>query len=213
MMKQRFVKLSLVAASVYSCGAANADHTTHLHSIDAIDHTFPAGGGSYTGSVSSTTDDAWVVFGANAGDTLDFSFRSIGGSFMTAAVLLEVQNGIVEVGDAADIHDFNSDKTGFGTDLVVQHGPLIDGTCSGFYCFDTAGGSFSFEAAATGQYVIGVSSANESQATQFDVVMSGNTLTVPEAATIAPLCVCLLILSSQWLRSSRSSHAPNQLAA
>ena len=187
LMRNQIRGVFVAAALVLGASTAQASHISYLGTVDEIDHTFAAGGGVFVGSLSGVTDDGWVVFAANAGDLLNFTFETIGTSFMDGVVLFESSNGIVEIGDVADILNLNVDVSGLGQDLIAQHGPLISGSCSSFYCFDTLGGSFSFVAGQTGQYVIGLTSSNESQATEYRVSLSGNTLDisqVPEPATL-----------------------------
>ena len=116
-------------------------------------------------------------------------------------------NGIVEVGDVANVTNFNVDQTGAGTDLVVQH----PGFQSGFYFFrSSAPGTLNFTAAATGQYAIGITASNSlnSAAGPYTVTLSGNTANVsavPEPSSLVLLgigAVCLV----GYRRKRRRAH-------
>ena len=169
---------------------ASASHLTAFGSIDAIDGTFAAGGGVLAGSLSSGTDDDWLAFFATSGDSLSIAF-STALSFMDGALFREVTNGLVEIGDAANVTSFNSDRTGAGTDLVVQHAGYDDGN----YVFGTGSGgtqTLLFNVATTGWYAIGISANNEGANSfgAWSVNLSGNTggaASAPEPMTLALL--------------------------
>lgn len=85
-----------------------------LSLVDFIDHVFPSGGGSYTKSLTSGADDGWSVFAANVGDTINVTLSATPGTSATpaaydGAVLFEVTDGIVAVGDFAQITDCSND--------------------------------------------------------------------------------------------------------
>jgi hypothetical protein len=175
---------------------------TNLASVDFIDKVFAAGGGSYTKSLTAGPDDGWSVFAANSGDSLTVTFSATTGTSgapagYDGAVLLEVSDGIVSVGDVAGITNFSVDQFGAGTDLVVQHSgfnPVPTG-----YLFGSGNTqSISFSAAVTGQYAIGVSCSNEVcvNGSTFTVQLSGNTATVPEPSAGALLALGLAGLAA-----------------
>jgi hypothetical protein len=153
---------------------------THLGSVDFIDAVSASGGGSPTESLTSG------AFAAYDG-----------------AVLLESMDGTVALGDMASITDFSFDRMGAGIDLVVQHQPFNPGP-GGSYQF-TSGVSqmFSFVAATTGQYGVGISCSDEIcvGGSAFTVQVSGNTATVPEPATGGMLGVGLLGLAASRRRA------------
>jgi hypothetical protein len=195
----RFIGVALMT-SLLGAAAASASTMSTLSSVDFIDHVFASGGGSYTKSLTSGADDGWSVFGANAGDTINVTLSATPGTSATpaaydGAVLLEVTDGIVAMGDFALVTDFSFDRMGSGNDLVVQH--------SGFNPFPSAylfgSGStqiISFVAATTGQYAIGVTCSDELciAGSTFTAQLSGNTAAVPEPGTglLVGLGLCAL---------------------
>ena len=171
-MHSLFFSASLIA-SLFVAATANASHATFFGVIDAIDHTFPSGGGVFAATPTGPTDDAWLSFSANAGDNLVIDGAGIFGPNMV--LFREVTNGVVEVGDVAGVTNFNIDQTGNGTDLVVQH-PGFRGTGIDQYVVP---GTINFTVLFSGQYVIGLSPANESSTFvgTSTVTLSGNTPT------------------------------------
>ena len=154
------MKTYLFAAAVFvgllTATGAHGSHTTYFGAIDAIDHTFPSGGGVFAATPSGPSDDAWLRFAANAGDNLVIDGAGIFGPNMV--LFREVTNGLVEVGDLAGVSDFNVDQTGSGSDLVVQH-PGFNGVGVDQYVVP---GTLNFTTTFAGEYVIGLSPANES---------------------------------------------------
>lgn len=184
---------SLVLGAVLSSGA-NASTFTTLGVVDFIDASFGPGGGSYTKSLTSAADDGWSVFAANAGDSLTVSFSAtVGTSNAPAAydgaVLLEMTDGVVAVGDAVNVTDFSMNRFGLGTDLVIQHSGFSTSP-PGSYQFSAAQSqSVSFIAAASGQYAIGVACNNDTcvPGSTFTVQLTGNTGTLTAASEPATL--------------------------
>lgn len=192
----------VVVGIAISGSAAGASMMTQLGSVDFIDHVFAAGGGSYTKSLTGGPDDGWSVFAANLGDTITVTFSATTGTSNApaaydGAALLEVNDGIVAVGDAANITDFSFNRMGAGTDLIVQHpGFNLPG---GSYLFGSGSSqSVTFTAAATGQYAIGVSCSDEMcvNGSTFTVQLSGNTASVPEPGIGALLGLGLAALAA-----------------
>jgi len=191
-----------------SAQPARADHLTSYGTVDAIDHTFASGGGIFSGATTSGADDSWLVFAANAGDSLTVSFTTPSAS-LDGVVFREVTNGIVEVGDVANVTNFGFNRTGAGTDLVVQHAGYNFG---GYFFNSGLPGTLNFTAAATGQYAIGITAENERSdlAGPYTVTLSGNTANVsgpvvPEPSTFALLgigAVCLV----GYRRKRRRAH-------
>jgi hypothetical protein len=206
----RIFALVLGLAAAAAPGAASASTTTTLGAVDFIDHVFGAGGGSYTKSLTGGADDGWSVFAANAGDTLSVTFSASTGTSgapaaYDGAVMLELSDGIVAVGDLAGITNFSFDRTGAGTDLVVQH-PGFNPFPTGSYQFGSGSTqSVTFAAAATGQYAIGVSCTNEScvNGSTFTVQLSGNTAALPAPGAGSLLGLGLALLAGH--RSRRPS--------
>lgn len=179
-----------------------ASHATVFNPIDGIDHVFAAGGGSTSVTTTSGADDAWLVFAANAGDVLTITATGIFGP--NIVLFRETENGIVEVGDiytASGSFDGNSDQTGTGTELTVTSF-RFDAVCSGD-CY-VAPDSASFTVLTSGQYVIGVSPANESSgfAGTSGIELSGNTGTVG-APVPAPASALLALLALGGVAATR----------
>lgn len=168
-------------------GSALASHVSVLGSIDEIDHVFGAGGGTVSGSLGSGTDDDWLVFGANAGDSINITVNEVGDWFLNAVLLQDTGNGVFEVGDEAGITDFNSSNVGEGSPLeVLAHIGALE--------FSDSGSLLGFIAPFTGQFAIGLTSANDNLATGWQVTLSGNTGTV--GSTVVPLPAAFPLLVS-----------------
>ncbi len=123
MKKLRLITLcSIILTVVYAPGALACDDTD-INAVDAIDGVFPPFGGTIVASISGTQDESWMVFEALAGDviTITYSSSNDGGSEgMISATLLETTNGVVEVGDALNILDWNPNNFGAtGPDFEV----------------------------------------------------------------------------------------------
>ena len=180
---------AVLVITMLGATATSASHLTNLSQVDTIDATFGSGGGSYTKSLVFGADDGWAVFAANSGDSINVILSATPGTSMApasydGAVLLDVTDGIVTLGDFANITNFSINQFGSGTDLVVQH--------AGFNPFPTdylfgsgSTQSISFTATVSGQYAIGVSCSDEIcvNGSTFTVQLSGNTAVVPEPAT------------------------------
>ena len=162
---------------------AEANHIGFLGTVDAVDIVFPAGGSAHAGSVSGLVDDAWLVFGAVAGDNISFILDSP--FFFEAAILRDVTDGVVAVGDVANILGFESDQTGQGVDLVVQHTGFSTCFAGIYYTFGGTCGAqtLAFLVPLTGQYVLGVTPTNEGLVSNpgvtFTASLSGNSLSLP----------------------------------
>ena len=182
----------------------SASHLTYFGTIDAINFDFGPGGGSYEGNLAGTDDDDWLTFEAAAGEVVNLTYASVGAQFIDVVIFRdENDNGQIEVGDVADVLDFNSDQSGNGTDIVVQHGGFADSSCaapgSDFYCVGLTPIPHAFTAPVSGQYVIGISSANEGQATGYSVqidrgpVSRGPSVPIPVNASWALVLLVLML--------------------
>lgn len=184
--KRILASAALVACSLIST-QSHASHLTVFAPIDSIDHVFAAGGGTYTATTTGANDDAWIAFGANAGDSLNISASGI---FGPNVVLFSAgTNGLIEIGDMYTLtgaFDGNSLQTGTGIDIVVE--AMAFNACGDCY---VAPGSANFLVASSGQYVLGISPANDSSGFvgATTITLSGNTRNfanvVPEPASLA----------------------------
>ena len=153
---------------------ASASHIiTPGATIDAIDGVFGAGGGNFTGTLSSTGTWNWYLFGANAGDSITLETLPITGQFDTGLSLVFDQvNGIPEVGDL-----YNPP----GADLVLLAG-------------DDDGGLgllslINFNITTTGTYAVAVGGFSGSTG-NYDLSLRGNTGSVsqvPEPSSLVLL--------------------------
>ena len=91
---------------------------TNIDDVDVLDNHFGTSGGTFAGVNAGGTDDSWVAFTGIVGEEITINTTSDG--FLVVVLLRETTNGIVEVGDALNIADFNPDNTGqTGPDFVV----------------------------------------------------------------------------------------------
>jgi hypothetical protein len=210
-MLHRLGRSALALAILAGPGLASASTLTQLGTVDFIDAVFASGGGSYTKSLTGGPDDGWSVFAANSGDSLSVTLSASTGTSGAAAaydgaVLLEVSDGVVAVGDAANISDFSINQLGSGTDLVVQHMGFNPGPGGSYQFTSSMSQTISFTAATTGQYAIGVSCSDETcvNGSTFTVQLSGNTATVPEPGALVLVATSALGLlahsGNRWLR-------------
>lgn len=176
---------ALIACALFSAPSIASDATVFAP-LDSIDHIFGAGGGSFTATTTGAADDAWLVFGANAGDLLSISGAGI---FGPNVVLFKAgTNGVVEVGDiytATGAFNGNVLQTGTGVDLIVQS--MAFNSCGDCY---VAPGSATFLVTMSGEYAIGISPANDSSSFvgATTITLAGNTgdiNAVPEPASLA----------------------------
>ena len=216
MRVRAFVGLAISALLLGPVQVAEAGHISFLGAVDAIDIVFPAGGGVHAGSASGVTDDAWLVFEATAGDIVTFVLASSG--WHDAVILRDTTDGIVDIGDAANILGFNDTDTvlGEGVRLVAQHGPWSQGECAVSYCFGATESprTLTFPVSISGQYVLGITVSNEGatdpMSLNFDATLSGNTSPASGAAPVPEPASLLLIgsgLAAIRLRRSRTNQA------
>ena len=172
------------AAILLAPTASYASYVSNFGVIDAIDFAFAPGGGVFNGAISGGVDDAWLVFGANAGDvvTIDISTTA----FKNAVLLQDTTNGVFAVGDALNLTNFNISHVGEGDDLtVLSHiGDLEFSSTANLV----------WNAAFTGQYGIAIGAANNSSqfVGPFTVTISGNTGSVAVGAVPLPATLPLL---------------------
>lgn len=181
-------KITLILGAVL-CGLLAAPVTmasdqTYFGTIDAINDNLGSGGGLVAGTLGAVDDDDWVTFNAQAGESVELRYTATNTEFLDFVIFRDVNdNGVIEVGDVADILNFNSDRTGAGTDIEVQHAGFSDGSCNAsgnqFYCVGNNGVSHTFVAPATGQYVVGISSSNDSQALDWQVEILNREISTP----------------------------------
>ena len=173
-----FAALCALALSV--APSAYASHAGYIGAIDVIDATFGHGGGNWQGSLANGTDDAWIVFGATAGDNLSMTVNA-GGYYKNALLLTDAQNGVFAAGDRLNVGNFNSHHVGEGVDLKVL---------STIGAMEFSGiGSLNWVAQYTGQYAIAINAANNDSSWArglMSVGVTGATVrAVPEPASLA----------------------------
>ena len=145
--------------------------------------------------LSSGADDAWYVFNANSGDNLTITLTAAT-QIHVGALVREVANGLVEVGDAVNRTNFNTNQAGQGVELIVQNPiPPAVGSCGDYRFGAGCGiGAINFAVATTGQYAIVVSANNEVNFGSYNVQLSGNT-PIPEPASAMLLSLGLSALA------------------
>ncbi len=190
---------------------ASASHLTVFAPIDVINGTFAAGGGTLTATTSGGSDDAWLVFAANAGDLLTVTATGLFGP--NVVLFKAATNGVVEVGDiytASGAFDGNVNQVGTGIDLIVQNMMFFPCPPSLGDCY-VAPGSATFTVLVAGQYALGISPANDDSgfAGATTITLRGNTASVspiPEPAM-------LLLLGTGILTAGlrRRMHRPRQM--
>jgi hypothetical protein len=176
---KKTVYTALCALLLALAPSAYASHEGYIGSVDVIDATFGHGGGTWQGSLSNGADNAWIVFGATAGDNLILTVNA-GGGYKNALLLQDAQNGVFAVGDRLNVGNFNVHHVGEGTDLKVL---------STIGALEFSGvGSLNWIAQYTGQYAIAINAANEQDGFaqgQMTVNVAGaNVRAVPEPATL-----------------------------
>ncbi len=202
---KRFLSTAVVLVAVtFAATSTQASHLTTLSHVDTIDITFGSGGGSYTKSLVFGADDGWSVFAANSGDSINVILSATPGTSMApasydAAVLLDVTDGVVTLGDFASITNFSINQFGSGMDLVIQHSGF-NPTPGAPYLFGSGNTqTISFIAPVTGQYVVGVACTDEIciGGSAFTVQLSGNTAAVPEPTTAILFGLGLCVLAAR----------------
>ena len=176
-MKPALIKMT-VSLLFFLCyaGQASASSTSYLGSIDAIDHTFASGGGTFSGTFSSATDDDWLVFDANSGDMLTIT-SSMGSGLGNFVLLQDTGDGSFAVGDAVDVLDLSFDRVGDGDPLQILACVAPDWSTSCETGPSNSPQTLMFEALYTGQYGVGITVNNEFSGFigPWSVSLSGNT--------------------------------------
>jgi len=214
-MKRTIQLVACVAVLVATAGQVHAAHLTNIGAVDAIDNVFLPGGGVFNGSLSSGADESWMVFNATFGDMVNVNFVQSGGDHI-GAIFFDSGDGVIQVGDAMNIVNWNPSNTGLGSPLQV-----ISGTST--YVSGGLGSSFpnhlgstplvhQFVAGFTGQYGIVVAANNQDSATagqQFQITLSGNTgsTAVPEPSTFVLLTIGGIALIGYGWRRKRQQAA------
>ncbi len=186
MLKFRAAMLVMFALA---SGSVQAGHATYLGAIDSIDHTFGAGGGTFSGFAGGQEDD-WLVFGANAGDVITINASGLGSKYKSMRLLQDTTDGNFQVGDLVGVNSLGAAASiGAGVDLEIL-------AVIGANEFNNSG-SLVWNATYTGQYGIGISAANDDNfwAGNWTVSVSGNTanVSVPVPASIVLLISGLLV--------------------
>lgn len=176
----------VLAAAAAISPVASASHIGTMGSIDAIEATFGAGGGTWTGSLANGLDDAWLVFSATAGDMFTISINAP--AYKNAVLLRDSVDGVFATGDALNISDFNVSHVNDGAALkVLSHIGALE--FSGLV-------TLNWTAAYTGQYGIAIGAANNDSTWAggpMTVRVSGTTSNaVPEPSTLAIAALGLL---------------------
>jgi hypothetical protein len=197
----RYFGIWLLSAFFLFAGAnigTAADFGT-LGTVDAIDGTFASGGGSFSGSLSSGADDDWLVFGGVAGDNIAITYSANGYS-LHGIVLFETENGVVELGDVANITNFNFGHLGDGTDFSMQ-----TNFPTNFFSTPVV---LNLTLANTGEYAIALKAINDNfiSSNIWTVQLTGNTGTagaIPEPAALTLLGMGLVGLGAARRRRKK----------
>ena len=189
-MKNQVIAAAVMAAATISTPAL-ASHVSNLGAVDAIDAVLASGGGNASGTLSTGADDAFIVFAANSGDTLNITVNQVGTWYLNAVLLFDTGDGNIQVGDNVGVTNFNSSQVGNGSPLqILAHIGSLE--------FSTSGALNNFAVTQTGQYAIGLTSANDSKVTGWSLTGSGNTGTVG-APNAVPLPATLPLMLAGML--------------
>ena len=177
--------VTLVTAALAPVQPAVANNLTNISSVDAIDFTFAAGGGMFTGGILNATDDAWLVFSASLGDNISINFSSNSFGYV-GVVYQDTGDGVVQIGDGMNVSNFNINNVGLGSPLTILN-PSIGSNALCCYQFASGASSntFNFVAPTTGDYGMVLAGGNDAfKSFNFTVTLSGNTSQVPEPTTM-----------------------------
>ncbi len=217
-IRKSLVFITALSATL-SASMAMACDSSNMGTVDAIDGTFPVGGGTLITSLANAMDKAWMSFYATAGDAITVNYSEVGATIsLVSGILREVNNGDVDVGDVLNVNDWNGNNQGSGgPDLVVQSTNNIASLCGPSNEWgDTCGpGTQSFTILTTGWHAIGTALCNSFVGVSgtITIALSGNTGPAPiptlSTAAMLVLAALLALLGMAFVRHGRGF--PEQL--
>lgn len=220
MSKRNTLVFITAISAALSASMAMACESSNMGTVDAIDGTFPMGGGTLITSLASSTDEAWMRFYATGGDAITVNYSEVGANAnLVSGILLEVNNSDVAVGDILNVNNWNINNQGAGgPDLVVQSTNNIASVCGppGNQWGNTCGpGTQSFTILDTGWHAIGTALCNSSGASgTITITLSGNTgvpHVIPTLSTAAMLVLAALLALLGMAFVGRGRGFPGQL--